>query len=152
MEMAIAADRIAIVDLLNRHQIVIDDGNPTAWADLFAPDGEYASPFGQAKGTAALVALSAQFKAYGFTKGKRHLIGPITVDIHEGQASARSYYWVAEIEQFPPVIVSTGTYQDELIKLDGAWKISRRSQTIDPNWLLRDKSVGTQGQEPQDQQ
>lgn len=69
----------------------------------------------------------------GFTEGKRHMIGPMTIEIDEDEARAFSYWWVAETEEAPGVY-STGTYTDRLKKTDGGWKIAHRRQEIDPNW------------------
>src|ERR1700733_10282208 len=39
-----AADRLEIIELLNRHQIYIDLADAEGYAGLYAPDGAYESP------------------------------------------------------------------------------------------------------------
>jgi hypothetical protein len=131
-----AIDRVAIATLLDRHQVYIDAKNAEGYASLYAPDGRYESPFGKGEGTAAIRKMFEDSAASGFTKGKRHMSGPASIELRGDEATAVAYYWVAETEKFPPVIVATGAYTDKLKRIDGRWKIVERRQAIDPNWLL----------------
>lgn len=66
----------------------------------------------------------------GFTEGKRHLTGPVSVEIDGDEARAFSYWWVADTTGQPSVH-ATGTYTDRLRKIDGEWRIVHRRQEID---------------------
>lgn len=52
------------------------------------------------------------------------------VDIDGDHATALSYWWVSDAGQ-PPTIYATGTYRDELRKIDGRWRIASRIQAVD---------------------
>lgn len=125
-------DRAEIIELLSRHQIYIDLKDADSYASLYAEDGSYESPFGATKGTKAITEMFLGLQTSGFTTGKRHMIGPIMVDIDGNEATALSYYWVAETYAAPGVY-ATGTYRDRLKKIDGRWKIIHRIQTLDPS-------------------
>jgi ketosteroid isomerase-like protein len=125
-------DLVQITELLNRHQIYIDLKDPDGYASLYAEDGRYESPFSSATGRAEIREMFISLRDQGFTAGKRHMTGPVMVDIDGESATARSWYWVAETEQ-APAVYATGTYTDELTKVDGHWKIAHRVQTLDPS-------------------
>jgi ketosteroid isomerase-like protein len=127
------ADRLKIIELLGKHQITIDLGDADAYADLYTPDGRYESPFATARGREDIREMSMRLARAGFTEGKRHLIGPMIIEVDGDEARAFSYWWVAETKEAPGVY-STGTYTDRLQKIDGEWKIAHRKQEIDPNW------------------
>ncbi|GEC10212.1 hypothetical protein SSP24_78670 [Streptomyces spinoverrucosus] len=126
------ADVIQITESLNRHQIYIDLQDADGYADLYTEDGRYESPFTSATGRAEIRRMFIGLRDQGFTAGKRHMTGPIMIDVNGTRATARSWYWVAEIEQ-APAVHATGTYTDELHKIDGHWKIAHRVQTLDPS-------------------
>jgi hypothetical protein len=124
------ADRLEIIELLNRHQIYIDLRDAEGYASVYAEDGSYESPFASARGTKGLIAMSTRLHQAGFTAGKRHFTGPMMIDIKGDRATALSYWWVAEAGATPRVY-ATGTYRDELRKINGHWKIVSRVQTVD---------------------
>jgi len=129
--MDITFEKLEIIELLNRHQIYIDLKDAERYADVYAPDGRYESPFASAQGTAELVAMSRKLEASGFTKNKRHFNGPMMIDIDGDRATALSYWWVADYTEKQPVVFATGTYRDELRKINGQWKIAHRIQEGD---------------------
>jgi len=123
--------KLEIIELLNRHQIYIDLKDAERYASVYAPDGRYESPFASAQGTAELVAMSRKLEASGFTKNKRHFNGPMMIDIDGDRATALSYWWVADYTEKQPTVFATGTYRDELHKINGQWKIVHRVQEGD---------------------
>jgi ketosteroid isomerase-like protein len=129
----VTADKVAITELIHRYQLYIDRHDAALWASTFTEDGVYETPFGVSQGTEQLIQAINQWHSSGATLSKRHMIGPIVIDVEGDSASASSYYWVAEIEAAPQV-VATGTYTDRLRKVNGEWKIAHRKQTIDPSW------------------
>jgi ketosteroid isomerase-like protein len=130
--MDVTADVIQITEVLNRHQMYIDLRDADGYADLYAEDGRYESPFTSATGRAEIREMFIDLRDQGFTAGKRHMTGPAMIDVNGTRATARSWYWVAETEQ-APAVYATGTYTDELQKIDGQWKIAHRVQTLDPS-------------------
>jgi len=129
--MDIAFEKLEIIELLNRHQIYIDLKDADRYAGVYAPDGRYESPFASAQGTSELVAMSQKLEASGFTKNKRHFNGPMMIDINGDRATALSYWWVADYTGKQPTVFATGTYRDELRKINGQWKIVHRVQEGD---------------------
>ena len=132
--MSDAEDRVEITEVLNRHQIYIDLADADGYAGLYAPDGSYESPFGSASGHSDIAEMFRGLMASGFTTNKRHFTGPSMIEIQQNRATALSYFWVADYVADHagehPAVFATGTYKDELQKVDGAWKITRREQTF----------------------
>lgn len=131
----IASDKIAITELIHRYQLYIDSHDAELWASTFTADGVYDSPMGLAHGTAELVAAINGWHSSGATAGKRHMLGLVVIDVEGDTARATSYYWIAEVVTTPGV-VATGTYVDQLRKVDGVWKLAHRKQTIDPSFQM----------------
>lgn len=94
--MSTTEDRLAIFELLHRHQIAIDARDGDAYAEVFAPDGRFESPFAEAEGREALKEMTLGLHASGFTEGKRHFLGPVKIDVDGDEARAPSYWWVAD--------------------------------------------------------
>ena len=126
-----ANDRLEITELLNRHQIYIDLKDADGYAGLYAPDGSYESPFASATGRTDIAAMFRRVGASGFTTNKRHFTGQSMIDVEQDRATVLSYWWVADYAGEHPTVFATGTYKDELKRVDGAWKIARRLQTMD---------------------
>jgi len=123
-------DRLEILELMNRHQIYIDLKDAERYGGLYAPEGHYESPFASARGREEIVAMTRHLGADDFTKNKRHYNGPVMIDLDGDNATALSYYWVADYTS-QPAVFATGTYRDVLRKIDGQWKIVHRVLTVD---------------------
>lgn len=128
-----STDRAAITELLNRHQIYIDLMDAERYADLYTSNGVYLSPFASATGHDEILGMFKNLAASGFTKNKRHFMGPIMVDIAGDRATAHSDWWVADYSGTQSTVFATGTYDDELQKINGVWRIQKRVQTLDSN-------------------
>lgn len=126
-------DKLLILERLNRYILSIDTHDDAAFADNFHDDATYESPFGVATGRAQILATIHQWHAGGITAGKRHMIGPWQIDVDGDRATSTSSYWVVDARD-STAIVATGGYSDELVKRDGAWKLHKRVQTIDPSF------------------
>lgn len=127
------ADKLEILELLNRYILSIDSHDDAQFADNFHDDAVYVSPFGTATGRAEILATIHQWHAGGITAGKRHMIGPWRIDVSGERATSTSSYWVVNAQD-GTTIVASGTYTDEITKQRGAWKLQRRVQTIDPSF------------------
>ena len=132
-----ATDRLDIIELLNRHQIYIDLDDAQRYAELYAPDGKYESQFASATGRSDVAEMFRRLRASGFTTNKRHFTGPPMIDVERDRATELSYWWVADYGGEHPNVFATGTYQDELQRLNGVWKITRRVQSMDTSKTTR---------------
>ncbi|MGP4088009.1 nuclear transport factor 2 family protein [Streptomyces sp. KR55] len=129
-ESNVAGDRFAIREVIDRHQMYIDLRDADSYANLYAKDGHYRSPFGSADGRSEIKAMFIDLAEKGFTKGKRHMTGPAMIEVNGATATARSWYWVAETEA-EHAVYATGTYTDKLRKVNGKWEIVQRVQALD---------------------
>lgn len=127
------ADKLEILELLNRYILSIDTHDDAQFADNFHDDATYVSPFGAATGREQILATIHQWHSGGITAGKRHMIGAWRIDVDGDTATSSSSYWVVQAQD-GTAIVATGGYEDQLRKRDGVWKLQRRVQTIDPSF------------------
>lgn len=137
--MTLLADKLEILELLNRYMLSIDTHDDVAFADNFHDDAVYVSPFGTASGREQILATIHQWHAGGITAGKRHMIGPWQIDVDGDRATSRSGYWVVDARDSTR-IVATGGYVDVITRKQGVWKLQERVQSIDPSF-----SFGGQG-------
>lgn len=133
------ADRLAIRELLDRYVLAVDSHEVEAFVDLFWDDAAYVSPFGVAEGRDAIAASIAQWHASGVTAGKRHFAGPASIRVAGSSAHVQATYFVLEAAEAPPRVVASGGYTDLLEKRDGAWRLLRREQTVDPSYQPSDR-------------
>jgi uncharacterized protein (TIGR02246 family) len=120
-------DHLAILDLAARYNHAIDGGDPQAWADTFTADGVFVSTrSGRHAGREALVAFAEDFART--RKGIRHWVNNLVVegDSATGRASLRCYLLLWDTNQSPPAVVGAADYEDDLVRVDGAWRFARR--------------------------
>jgi len=133
-------DQLKLHDLLARCMWSLDFGDPDAYADCFAPEGELymeAIPDGATKpglhrGRDALREHAAIL--FGATAGHvRHWNSNVVLSGSGDDASAVSYVVVTRVGHFPLAgIISTGIHRDTFQRVDGEWKIVRRTFVCDP--------------------
>lgn len=51
--------------------------------------------------TEPLISAISSWHCSGITRGKRHMLGPIQIEVTGDTATAYSYYWIAEVEMAP---------------------------------------------------
>jgi hypothetical protein len=132
-------DLFAIQQLNARYAAALDDLVPDSasrWAETFTPDGSFTLIAGdgktivvQANGAAELVALQRSFPDPHST---RHWFNNIVIEANDPGARMTSYIVALIVKQAPAVIARTGTYDDRLVCVDGAWLFIRRTLTLDP--------------------
>ncbi|MDI1479621.1 nuclear transport factor 2 family protein [Polyangium sp. y55x31] len=120
----------------------IGRGNLQAGKDIYAPcftnDAELAvyfpgTPFdGPPSSTAVGTNAWADFVEDVFTSSgytaTQHLIGSIDVDVtDEDEATMTSYLHATHVLPDGTIDVANGTYEDEVIRVGGAWKIKKRT-------------------------
>lgn len=133
-----AEDRAAIMQLESEYLFALDWGDAESYAALFAPEGKLEWAGGTAIGPEAIYREIGIYKEaikefYGDDgSGKpvvlRHFITNQSIHIHGDRAKGR-IYWFEMANNGPdhsPKIGSYGHYEDEMRKVDGAWKFVSR--------------------------
>lgn len=122
------ADRLDLVDLYARYALLFDTGDADGWADVFAPDGRFFIDGGPTlTGTEELSRFAR--RAFVRTPGIRHLNSNVTVD-GVGPAAARGSAYVVVVgtgDDGSLIVLTVGDYADDLVKLDGRWRIQTRT-------------------------
>lgn len=131
--MPLTAEDIAeIVNLGHVYNQAVDDHDPDGWTDTFTDDGEVVSPFGNPQGRENLHAWISQVIAP--LTGTRHFTLNEVVEGDGDKGTMRSYYFVVGTNDAPPAIGASGSYEDELVKVDGKWRFSKRVHTVDASF------------------
>jgi hypothetical protein len=127
-------DYLEIQQLVARYAYALDTGadNGNAYADLFAPDGEFILPTGSTKGRDALAA----FGRSGFVDGHKpahgvsHFIMNHVIEPSSQGASGKAYVVLVRIGEgdkpggeFSDV---GGHYEDAYVKTPQGWRFKRR--------------------------
>lgn len=123
-------DRQDIADLVAQYNYAIDHHEPEAWAATFTAEGTLmvdGEP--RARGRAALIEYVARRRATGTPK-LRHWVNNTLVTGDGSTASLRAYVMAFKIDEGlgPPYVL--GEYDDDLVRIDGAWRFSVRRLTI----------------------
>ena len=139
-----ADERLQIYELMDRYGVVHDFGTPEEYAALFTADVQISVGAGPpvVKGHDALVAMAARdhqrFGGGATADGKsalimRHVISNRLVDL-VGKDSARGSCYVTTLIRTPDnglAVLSIGRYEDEYVRQDGRWRISKRRILLD---------------------
>lgn len=124
------ADRQEIADLLAAYNWAIDHFEAEAWAATFTPDGALIANGGErARGAAALTAYVAQRRETG-TPQIRHWATNIVAQGDGATAKVRAYVMAFRVDAPLGAPYVMGEYEDDLVKLDGAWKFLTRRMTV----------------------
>jgi uncharacterized protein (TIGR02246 family) len=118
-------DRDEIRDLLSRYCLYFDQGAVQEWARLYTEDGEFIGSGQHHSGREALEAFLAGVPA---STTHRVTVNHV-IDVDDDRALCRSSVLLLD----NGVIVSSGRTVDELARVDGAWRISRRTFSPDPS-------------------
>lgn len=129
-------DRLAIRELMDTHAHGVMTRDAHLWGSIWAEDAHWALPdypdLGVFKGKDVIVAGWVEsMKHYGLdgcTKPMIYFMQPGSIEV-EGDV-ARAVAYTIEIYDDPATgqrIHTTGRYDDELRRIDGAWKFTSRS-------------------------
>jgi ketosteroid isomerase-like protein len=129
-------DRIAIRELMDTHAHGVMTRDAAAWGEIWADDASWSLPdypdLGVFEGKAAIVAAwSASMERYGLencTKPMLYFMQPGSIEVEGDSASAVAY--TIEVYDDPDSgkrIHTTGRYNDELRKIDGQWRFTKRA-------------------------
>ncbi len=125
--MALSADqRGEIFDLAARYCHTIDLGDPDGWVACFTDDGVFEGPGMTLKGPEELRKLASR----NFPHPIRHLPSVFALEGDANAASMLCYFTVLQLSD-PPKTVAVGRYEDEIVRVDGAWKFQRRVAHMD---------------------
>eukprot|EP00670_Eutreptiella_braarudii_P018272 CAMPEP_0174368708 /NCGR_PEP_ID=MMETSP0811_2-20130205/89874_1 /TAXON_ID=73025 ORGANISM="Eutreptiella gymnastica-like, Strain CCMP1594" /NCGR_SAMPLE_ID=MMETSP0811_2 /ASSEMBLY_ACC=CAM_ASM_000667 /LENGTH=174 /DNA_ID=CAMNT_0015512421 /DNA_START=67 /DNA_END=588 /DNA_ORIENTATION=+ len=118
-ELATLMDKMAIEELVKQYALNTDSKNCESSVEMFTDDGVLCSPAGTDQGKAQLLEhLRRVSKTVAL--GKRHIMTNIVPVVQGTYATCTSYMLVVDAMNRPDVIL-TASYQDILVKLDGAW-------------------------------
>ena len=131
-----AEDRFAISELLNRMAYFYDENHLDDLAASFAPDavmsmqiaaGDMVGPF---EGRNSIMELYRGAKA-SQTEVRRHDITNIMFDASGDTTVVTSYLTLFATENAETKLLTTGVYRDQVGRVDGEWKITRRHIDLD---------------------
>jgi hypothetical protein len=130
--MSALEDKDAIRELLARYCFLLDGFRLVEFAALFTAGGEWISRNGKATGPEAIERLLRSLvpePAPG--QRRKHFTANIIIELSGDRASVTSNFLVVRDSETGPVIAVAGTYEDTVVKTDGAWKFKSRKLSHD---------------------
>lgn len=121
-------DKVEILELAARYNHAIDSGDAKGWADTFTPDGVFDSAQAQPAGTEALCAFAEGFAQQ--LPGARHWTNNHVID-GDGDSATHTCYLNLIQSKDGGKTIATGLYRDELKKVNGKWRFTRRTVRTD---------------------
>ena len=118
-----AQDYIEIQQLYARYAWAADAGDGDAFAATFVPDGNYDDQF---KGTDALRRLVIMARDERHATNWRHWNSNLSIMPSAEGATGLVYLMLVDISVAPPVILSSGHYEDSLVKTSQGWRFKKR--------------------------
>jgi hypothetical protein len=123
-----AEDDAAIRNLLGLTALLGDEGAPSDYRRVYAPDATWRMGKIEQTGADEIVAAAAERRADGTSgpgTGTRHLVVPVRIEVTGDSARAVSHFMFLA----GTAITVGGTYRDELIRTSRGWQISNREVT-----------------------
>jgi hypothetical protein len=120
-------DYIDIEQLYAQYNHAIDSGDAEGWAATFTPDGT----FNRFAGKEALVGFIGQWKEKMNGMNRRHWNTNLRILPSKDGASATVFLMLLDVGQKPATIVSTGMYNDTLVKTAEGWRFKTRQTKMD---------------------
>lgn len=147
-----ADDRAAIEDLMARYLFALDWNDFDTFGQTFTEDAEFEYARGTAHGRDSIVETIRGFKErigtiYTDDKGNpailRHVLAQTVIRVDGDRAFATAMWWEMANNgpDNKPLVGTFGTYEDELRRVDGDWKFSRRRVL---NEFLPGRETGSQ--------
>ena len=125
--MSTADEKDAIREVMARYAHALDDCRFADVAALFAPDGEWTTNYGTARGRAAIAALlTSVVPRPGEGPQRKHYIANILVTLEGDTARAVSDYLVVRQSETGLIPVMGGRYHDTFVKQAGTWYFARK--------------------------
>jgi ketosteroid isomerase-like protein len=126
-------DRAEIAQIFVDYARFLDSGDHRGYASLFAPDGVLMAALGEAVGPAAIERvlddnLGPQVR--GHLPASIHVMMNQRINVAGETATATTgWFYLTTDTDTVPTILQAGVYEDDLIRVDGAWKIARHAIT-----------------------
>ena len=125
-------DKDAIREAMARYCHALDQGRFADVAALFAPDGEWATDYGAARGRAEIEALlRSVVPVKGEGPQRKHYITNIIIALDGDTARAVSDYLVVRESERGLLPVMGGTYKDVFVRLEAGWLFRRKELVHD---------------------
>ena len=133
-----AQDRFMIDDLFIRYTCALDAGDIETLVACFAEDGSLVSPaVGEHKGRPAIREFARRFARFRERGSQlRHVISNLRIDVDGDRGSAKCYLVVFLTRNGASRMLAPGTYDCELVRVDGQWLFQRRIVTMDHDYEL----------------
>ena len=130
------ADKVAIQEVLARYSICVDTGDADGFAGLFTEDGvwEWKAVGLRLCGRQAIGDIARAVSTHA--KGAQHAISNpvIAVEGNKAKSICQLTCFLSRPEQIYSLML--GYYEDEWLKVDDSWLISRRAVRVENPELL----------------
>ena len=122
-------DQLEIMQLLSKYYLANDNFDAETMAQLYTDDGALiVDGVERLRGRENVVPYILK-RAEG-TSRLRHWSSNVSIEGEGGRARMRSYMMAYRTDEWQGVPVIMGEYDDELVKVDGAWRFSVRRLTV----------------------
>jgi ketosteroid isomerase-like protein len=124
---AVLEAKDAIRELMAAYAHALDACRFADVAACFAPDGEWTTDYGAARGPAEIEAfIRGIVPVKGEGPQRKHYITNIIIKVDGETASAVSDYLIVREAEAGLIPVMGGTYRDKFIKTPAGWRFSRK--------------------------
>ena len=124
---AVLEAKDAIRELMATYAQALDACRFADVAACFAPDGEWSTDYGAARGPAEIEAfIRGIVPMKGEGPQRKHYITNIIIKVDGETASAVSDYLIVREAEGGLIPVMGGTYRDKFIKTPAGWRFSRK--------------------------
>ena len=124
---AVLEAKDAIRELMAAYAQALDACRFADVAACFAPDGEWTTDYGAARGPAEIEAfIRGIVPVKGEGPQRKHYITNIIITVDGDSASAVSDYLIIRESENGLIPVMGGTYRDRFVKTPAGWRFSRK--------------------------
>jgi hypothetical protein len=116
-------DLVEIQQLYAKYNHAIDSGNAEVWADTFTDDGVFNTRF---KGRDQLMGFIKTWRERMNGANRRHWNSNLLLAGTNEGADGSVYLMLWDIGAKPQAVVSTGMYEDKLVKTKSGWRFKSR--------------------------
>lgn len=123
-------DKVAVMNLIASYAFKLDASDLDGYVDNFAPDGVFDSTNGRIEGRQAIREFVGRLLENG-RAGKdgtlRHVMGIPRIEADGDRCRAQTYVMIpGRTDDGQVRVMMTGTYTDDIVKVDGAWRFAVR--------------------------
>ena len=124
---AVLEAKDAIRELMAAYAQALDACRFADVAACFAPDGEWTTDYGAARGPAEIEAfIRGIVPVKGEGPQRKHYLTNIIITVDGETASAVSDYLIVRESEAGLIPVMGGTYRDKFVKTSAGWRFSRK--------------------------